>query len=282
MEHLNKSKYKLKYMKIWNTKMFLLLCLLGVCCIAFGTLIALCVAYENHIGKKIFMLGGIEILGVGLFIYVLSSGIKEMQYHNSLINNGIIVKGTIVNAQVIQEGFEIEARYRDEATGKEYRFKQSKHTVNNVNRIRQMTVMDSDIYILVNEKNMEQGIVLLDEYCNRQDWSEVRTNYPRISEIDNKEGELIKVQGTLVKKSLNVWGRNGTLMIVEADITYFNSVTGQIQLFKGRGYTSWSNYLRATSEKKDIMVDVSYDVKNPKNYVVYLEEAFEKLGENKL
>ena len=56
-----------------------------------------------------------------------------------------------------------------------------------------MTIMDSDIYILVNEKNMEQGIVLLDEYCNRKERSEVRTNYPKISEIDNKEGELIKV-----------------------------------------------------------------------------------------
>lgn len=107
-------------MKIWNTKVFLLLCLLGICCLAFGTLIVLCLVYDNHIAKKVFVLGGIEILGVGLFVYVLFSGIKEIQYYNNLINNGIIVKGTIVNAMVIQGGFEIGANYRDEAMGKVY------------------------------------------------------------------------------------------------------------------------------------------------------------------
>lgn len=279
MKFLDKDNFKIKYMKIWNTQGFLWICMLAVLCIMIAALICLCLIYETGVEKKLFMLLLIEICVGALFIYALRAGIDEMKKHNHLVNEGVIVKGVIKNVKPDMEGFVVEAVYTDEQTGNEYQYRQFKRSASNVNRIKQMALQDSQIYLLV-EKDFKNGILLLDEYCERQPWSEASTNYPKNAEIVGtmeEENSIQKVKGKIIKETLQACGSKEALMIVEADVTYFDDTEKQVRVFKGRGYTSWNKYVRATLVKEDIWVDVAFDTSNQDNYVVYLEEALDKL-----
>lgn len=269
-----------KKVKIWQTSNFLILVTLGILCIVFALLLFLCIFFERSLNKKLFVFIIIEILCVSLFSSFMKLTMKEVRKHSNLIQNGMIVKGVIKNVSEIIEGFEIKAVYYDKEAEKEYIYKQSKRSNYNFNWIKQKMLINSEINILLDKDDKQNGLILLDDYCKGLNENRSRFDYPRISELEmNEEIDkgLKRVQGRLLKESLSVWGRNGVLEIVEADIFYCNKKTMENMLFKGRGYARWSAYLKARQSKEEIVVDVVYCEKDRNNYVVYLEEALERL-----
>lgn len=271
---------ELKKMKIWQTHSFLPVIALGVLSIVFGFWLFLCISLDKNGSRRLYALIIIEVLCLGLLVYFLKLMIQEMKHHNNQIHEGIIVKGIINNVFEIIEGFEVEVVYNDKETGQKYIYKQSKNASYNLNWFKQQVLLHPEIDILVNKDNYEDGIVLLDNYCEKMNLGRLRFDYPKISEIklnERVQENLKKVRGELKKETLKVSGRNGILMIIEGDIVFYDTETNQDMLFKGRGYATWNSYIKVKQNKEDMMVDVVYDKKNTDNYVVYLEEALENL-----
>lgn len=271
---------ELKKIKIWQTHNFLPVIALSVLSMVFAFLLFLCISLDKNGSRKLYALIIIEVLCIWLLVHFTKLMIKEMQHHKSQIREGVIVKGTINNVFKIIEGFEVEVIYDNKETGQKYIYKQSKHSSYNLNWFKQQVLLHPEIEVLVNKENYEDGIVLLDDYCEKMNLSRSHFDYPKISEIkmNNKVQEnLKKVRGELKKETLKVSGRNGALMIIEADIVFYDTETNQTMLFKGHGYAKWSSYIKVKQNKENIMVDVVYDQRTNDNYVVYLEEAMDRL-----
>lgn len=275
-----KRNTELKKMKIWKTNSFLPVIALSVLSIVFAFLLFLCISLDKNGSRKLYALIIIEVLCIWLLVHFTKLMIKEMQHHKNQIREGVIVKGTINNVFKIIEGFEVEVIYDNKETGQKYIYKQSKHSSYNLNWFKQQVLLHPEIEVLVNKENYEDGIVLLDDYCEKMNLSRSHFDYPKISEIkmnDKVQENLKKVRGELKKETLKVSGRNGALMIIEADIVFYDTETNQTMLFKGHGYAKWSSYIKVKQNKENIMVDVVYDQRTNDNYVVYLEEAMDRL-----
>lgn len=70
---------------------------------------------------------------------------------------------------------------------------------------------------------------------------------------------------------------NRTGYRISANVSVYEKETNRVLLFKDEVLTSFEKANLIKTEQKEILVKVIYDEKNPKRYIIYLREAFERM-----
>lgn len=116
----------------------------------------------------IFFFGTILITWGGAFVIAIIVAVKEIRKYNYLLEHGKIVEGKIISYSThIQQGVTVKATYCDEKNGREYIYISKSPTVILFN-MRYFVHQDPSINLLIDEKDMRNGVVLIDEYYNEK------------------------------------------------------------------------------------------------------------------
>lgn len=114
-----------------------------------------------------FLWNNFDYLG-GAFVIAIIVAVKEIRKYNYLLEHGKIVEGKIISYSThIQQGVTVKATYCDEKNGREYIYISKSPTVILFN-MRYFVHQDPSINLLIDEKDMRNGVVLIDEYYNEK------------------------------------------------------------------------------------------------------------------
>lgn len=139
-----------------------------ITCILIAIMLMLILYMKESEEIWIFFFGIFLISWGGAFIIAIIVAIKEINKYNYLLEHGKIVEGKIIFYSThIQNGITIKATYYDEKNDREYIYISKSPTVILFN-MRYYVQQDTSINLLIDEKNMKNGIVLIDEYYNEK------------------------------------------------------------------------------------------------------------------
>lgn len=299
MDRGKNQEYELKYKKIWNTTYAPIALILFVPVVIFGGL-GIVLAWMKHQFNLVNMMSSTTKLYAILcffaipFIITVILMIKEMLYYNSLVDDGVILEGTIQN--VYNNGFgkiQIEAAFSDDTVSRQYIYRQSNYKGWDFYKLRIFVKEDPHIKILVKRNNYENGYILFDEYCRKKDWKSLYNKEPvfnswrgqykgnsKLKEMSENELQIpgaIMVKGKLLKESIKTQMDTRSTIILYADVNYFDSEKGEVLIFKGKYVGRPMVYWDIKRSKEDIYVQVTYNPEDNRHYKVYLEEALENI-----
>lgn len=255
MDGEKNQDYELKYKKIWNTTYASIALILFVPVVIFGGLGIVLVWMKHQFNLVNTPLSTIKLYVILYFfaipfIITVFLMIKERLYFNSLVDEGLILEGTIQN--VYNNGIgriQIEAVFNDDTASRQYIYRQSNYKGWDFYKLSIFVREDPHIMILVKRDNYENGYILFDEYCRKQDWNRLYDKEPvfnswrgqykgnLLKELTGNESQIpgaIMVKGKLLKESIKTQMDTRSTIILYADVHYFDSENGEVLIFKGK------------------------------------------------
>lgn len=117
----------------------------------------------------VFLFGIFFVVWGSAFIIAIMIAIKEIRKYNYLLEHGKVVKGRIISYSThIQNGVTVKTTYYNEETREEYFYISKSPTLINSFKMRYFVQQDSTIDLLIDEKEMKNGVALIDEYYNEK------------------------------------------------------------------------------------------------------------------
>ncbi len=139
-----------------------------ITCILIVMVLILVIYLKESEDIWIFFWGTLLLAWGSAFIIAMIIAIKETRKYNYLLRCGKRVEGTIISYSThIQDGVTVRAGYYDEIAGREYVYASKSPTVILFN-MRYYVQKDPSINLLIDEKDMRNGVVLIDEYYNEK------------------------------------------------------------------------------------------------------------------
>ena len=299
MDRKENQGNELKYKNIWNTTYAPIALILLIPIIIFLGVVVEFLLINNQFSlantsnsmNKLYII--LCLFTIPFFIIIILM-IKEMIYYNTLVDDGILIKGNIKSLYYNGIGrIQIEVIFNDDNSGKQYIYKQSCYKNWDFYKLRIFAKENPYVKVLVKRTNYEEGYVLFDEYYYNQkrndlyekepvfrSWRGQYKGYKKSKELNEKEVQIANakiIKGKLLKESIKTQSDTRSTIILYADVSYFDPEKNKVIIFKGKYIGRPMVYWDIRKCKKDIYVQVAYDPEDSSQYKVYLEDALECL-----